>query len=158
MGRGVRVRPARTADIPAIARLWREMMDLHNEFDPRFAIVRNSEDISRRYLHSVMERSDYRIFVAVDEDRVVGYTMGIILANPEMFQLSQYGFLAEMSVHQDYRLQGLGRQMWESLEEWFAGVGVEVVQLNVSVLNAKGRGFWDKLGFEPFLEVLWKKL
>lgn len=153
-----RIRPARPADAPEIARLWREMMNFHMSVDPRFTVVPNSEGMCERYARSVMDRSDYRIFIADVDGKVVGYTMGIILANPEMFTLAEYGFLAEMCVDEELRHSGIGHDLWEALESWFRSVGIKVVQLNVSVNNPKAMNFWTQIGFGPFLNVLWKEI
>ncbi len=153
-----RIRPARPGDAPAIARLWREMMNFHISADPRFTVVPSAEVLCEKYARAVMDRSDYRIFVADLDGEVVGYAMGIILANPEMFTLAEYGFLAEMCVREDLRHSGIGHDLWEAEESWFRSVGIKVVQLNVSVNNPKALNFWTQLGFGPFLNVLWKEI
>lgn len=153
-----RIRPARPGDVETVARLWQQMMDFHLTFDHRFAVVADSEAICSRYARSVLDRSDYRLLVAETDGQVMAYTLGIILANPEMFVLQEYGFLAEMCVGEEFRDTGVGHELWRALSDWFQNAGINVVQLNVSVKNQRAQKFWAELGFRPFLNVMWKEL
>lgn len=150
------IRRAVEADCPRIAALWEEMMRFHLSFDPRFAIAVDGVERYQEYLIEMLRNVDHRVLVAeAPPSRVIAYAIGIILANPPVFQLPYYGYIAEMSVEQALRGRGIGRALWNELIAWFASRGINVVQLNVSSYNETGQRFWRSLGCRDFLDVVW---
>ena len=152
------IRQAALSDIYAIRDLWILMMDYHKDFDHRFTIVPKGPELFLDYCRSILKNPNYMVLVAEIKDTIVGYVISAIFDNPEIFILSRYGFLAEMSVAPDLRSTGIGNKLWTKTAKWFRREGINVVQLNVSFLNDKGIKFWESLGFKPFLHVLWNDL
>ncbi len=151
----VKIRRAKSKDIDQIAALWKEMMDYHISLDEHFQLVSDGEKAYSEYLVSILDNYDYSVLVAEEEGEVVGYTIGMILANPAVFSLARYGFIAEMAVTQSRQKSGIGLQMWNHIRKWFYRRGIEVIQLNVSPRNERGYNFWKKVGFSEFLHILW---
>lgn len=151
----VTVRRGGKEDFDIICRLWQKMMDYHKEFDPRFAVIPEGQANFRKYLKQIIERDDYLTLVAETEGRVVGYMIGAIFDNPELFIIKRYGFVAEIYVEVELRGRGVGEQLFEKMRRWFSRHKITVFQLNVSYLNKSGINFWKKLGFRDFLQVLW---
>ncbi|MDP8246205.1 MAG: GNAT family N-acetyltransferase [Candidatus Hinthialibacter antarcticus] len=149
------IRRATKEDLPFVVGLWKEMMNHHLSVDPRFELGPDNEGAYLEYLYSIIDNYDYALFVAEHDARIVGYTIGMILANPQVFALGRYGFIAEMSVSADLQRQGAGRELWERVRHWFKRRGVKVIQLNVSPRNIKGYDFWKQLGCDEFLHILW---
>lgn len=127
----------------------------HRTFDPRFAVLPDSKARYEDYLGDLMRNTDNRVLVAERSRRVIAYAIGMVLANPPLFALPRYGFIAEMSVEAECRGQGVGTQLWNEMLEWFRGRGVTVVQLNASTLNESGQAFWRRRGCRDFLHILW---
>ena len=152
------VRKATLSDIYDIRDLWISMMDYHKEFDNRFTIVARGPERFLEYCKNIIKNSSYHVLVAEVDNTVVGYVISAIFENPEIFILSRYGFLAEMSVAADYRGSGIGKKLWARTVKWFRKEGINTVQLNVSYLNESGINFWNSLGFKPFLHILWNDL
>ncbi len=151
----VEVRRAVSDDLPRVTALWQEMMAYHLSLDPRFELSHNSEEAYLEYLKSIFENYDYAIFIAVVEGNIVGYTIGIILTNPEVFALDRYGFIAEMMVSESQQRSGVGRHLWLSVRRWFYRRGLSVIQLNVSPRNGRGYDFWKRVGCDEFLHIMW---
>ena len=143
-------------DVEAISLLWLEMMREHETRDPRFELASGAPEKNfSDYLLDILGKQDAVVYVAEEEDRVVGYVLALILENPGIFELKRYGFIGEMSVSRDLRRQGVGHLLWERVRRWFVRKGVTVVQLNVSPKNRSGVAFWNALGFADFLEIKW---
>ena len=134
---------------------WSEMMNYHLSLDPRFELAFDSDESYLEYLHSIRDHYDYIVLVAETDKRIVGYTIGMILSNPSVFALTRYGFIAEMSVTEEFQHAGVGKQLWDYLRRWFYRRGVAVIQLNVSPQNQKGYEFWTRMGCREFLHILW---
>jgi len=157
-GSFIHVRRAQPEDLPNIKTLWQEMMQYHQGRDVRFSTVPHAEDLAGDLMRNALRDPERLVLVAVDERRVVGYAYASILETVEMFQLSRYGFVADLAVTADARRKGVGTALWETLREWFIEQGVSAVQLNVSVLNPEAEAFWRDCGFADFLKVLWHDL
>lgn len=152
------IRRATPEDLPRITELWKEMMDYHLSLDPRFEMSVDSKEAYLDYLFSVLDNYDYAIFAAVKKKEIIGYTIGMILANPPVFALDRYGFIAEMAVTASERRSGMGHQMWDHIRQWFKRRGIDVVQLNVSPLNERGYKFWQESGCDEFLHIMWHNI
>ncbi len=151
----IKIRRARMEDLQLVTALWKEMMEYHLSLDERFDIVGNSEQSYYDYLLSVIDNYDYAIFVAEKEQKIVGYTIGMILANPAVFSLARYGFIAEMAVTSSEQHGGIGEKLWKHVKKWFSRRGIQVIQLNVSPRNSPGYQFWEKMGCSEFLHIMW---
>jgi ribosomal protein S18 acetylase RimI-like enzyme len=149
------IRRATLEDLPDITRLWKAMMDYHRSFDERFDLVNNAEEIYLEHLTSHLSNFDYGLFVAVEDESVIGYTIGMILNNPAVFTLDRYGFVSEMAVDEAHQRKGTGKMLWNHLQKWFQRRGIQVMQLNVSHRNEKGYRFWKKMGCDEFLTIMW---
>lgn len=157
--RALQIRRAQADDVPGITALWLDMMAHHEQFDARFRLGPEAPDKYRDYLTTMLENVDYLVQVAEQHDgKLVGYLLGMVLDNPAVFVLPRYGFIAELMVRSEYRKLGVGQRLHQRAVKWFRRKGVDVVQLNVSTLNASGQGFWRRLGYRDFLHVLWYDL
>lgn len=154
----LKTRRASSDDFPAIGRLWKAMMDRHQQGDARFTLERGAATAFQRYLHDVLNNYYYAIFVSTIDAEVVGYAIIAEMDNPEVFQLKKYGFICEISVDENRQRRGIGQALFDRAKRWFLRRGLKVVQLNVSPRNREALEFYHKLGFEPFLEILWKDL
>jgi len=151
----VKIRPARRSDVREIVALWRQMMDLHEGLDPRFATGRVGPQAYEGYLRKCIRSRSFEVLVAEFEERCVGYVIVTVLENPPVFALGRFGFVAELCVDEPMRKRAVGRTLWEAAVDWSRKRGLSVIQLNVSVMNENGRDFWRKMGCRDYLEVLW---
>lgn len=149
------IRRATKEDLPFVVGLWKEMMDHHLSVDSRFELAPDNESAYLEYLYTIIDNYDYALFVAEENAEIAGYTIGMILANPQVFALSRYGFIAEMSVRSDLQRSGVGHDLWDRARLWFKRRGVKVIQLNVSPSNQKGYDFWKQVGCNEFLHIMW---
>lgn len=154
----VEVRKARAGDVAAIAQLWRQMMDYHFTLDPRFALSAQPETPYMSYVRGLLEQTDQTVLVAELDGRIVGYVIGFINHNAEIFQRRRFGFLAELMVEPELRQSGIGMTLWKAIKSWYSSRGVKDVELHCSVYNTGGESFWKKCGFKEYLKVLWREL
>jgi len=134
------------------------MMDQHIEMDARFEIEKDTDSYLLTRLMEIMSSEDKVIFVAKQGQEVVGYAIGSIMENMEIFRVRRYGFVVELTVDPDMRRRSVGRKIWNVLRQWFLDQKVDVAQLYVSVLNKTGEAFWQECGFEDFVKVMWRDL
>src|SRR5215469_2589840 len=77
----MRVRPVRSADLPAVSRLAAELVRMHHRLDPRrFLLVEPVEDGYQWFFSREIKRDGARILVAEDDadGRLLGYAYGTL--------------------------------------------------------------------------------
>lgn len=147
------VRRARTEDLDAIVRLWREMWDYHAPFDPRFQATPAADKVMAGWIEEHLGSERAAVFVAEERPGALeGYCLALILENPPVVPWQFYGYVSEISVRP--RRQGWGGRLLRAAHEWFREKRVPYVEVNVSVRNEAARRFWRKHGYTEFLERL----
>jgi GNAT superfamily N-acetyltransferase len=82
----------------------------------------------------------------------VGYGMAFDVAeHPFMPEWQRSGYITQFFVAHEYRRQGVGQVLLDSIVQWLASRGVTKVLLNVSLENPLGNRFWRKQGFVPYV-------
>jgi len=144
------IRLATTDDAKQIGELWLEMVNYHQQFDA--VLFQASENGAEFYESSILSRlhdTQTRILVAEVDGEVVGYVLGMLVnITPEMFAPVRSGFLADISVAEKYRRQGIGRELVERLVLWFQSQGVSYFEWHVSEKNQAGVEFWKSIDGE----------
>ncbi len=144
------IRLATSGDAKRIGELWLEMVNFHQQFDEM--MFKASENGAEFYESSVLSRlhdKQTRILVAEVDGEVVGYVLGMLVnITPEMFAPVRSGFLADISVTDAYRRQGIGRDLVERLALWFQSQNVTYFEWHVSEKNHAAVEFWKSIGGE----------
>lgn len=147
----LRVRAARHADVPALAAIWQELMDLHERTDERFALADDAVVRWRALAHEILGRDDGFLQLAELDGRPVGFCLGWLAKNPAIYRISEVGFISEIAVTASCRRQGVGRALIDSARAWFRGHRVAEFQLSTAVWNESAQSFWVANGGAPLL-------
>ncbi|MBI3858303.1 MAG: GNAT family N-acetyltransferase [Planctomycetes bacterium] len=151
------VRRARTEDVEALVRLWREMWEFHAPLDPRFEITAAADLVMGKWIEENLQNPRAALFVAEETPGApLGYCHALILENPPVVPSLQYGYVSELAVRD--RRKGVGTQLLEAAHAWFKEKGLPYAEVNVSVKNAVAGRFWRKQGYSEFLERLRRDL
>jgi len=152
------IRSATLGDIPAIVRLWEELMDFHRKRDPFYTRARNGSDLFRRYVEENVGNDAACVLVAVAEDGIVGYCQGIIDHHPSVLAEPDYGQVLDFIVTAGCRNTGIGSQMFQALRRWFQKEGIRRIEVRHSTFNDLATRFWPKMGFKPYVQTLFMEL
>lgn len=152
------IRSATLRDIPAIVRLWEELMDYHREIDPFFTRARNAADLFRRFVEQNVGNDAACVLVAVVDDGIVGYCQGLIDHHPPALAEPDYGQVLDFMVTASHRHTGIGSQMFEALCKWFRKEGIRRIEVRHSTFNETAARFWPRMGFKPYLQTLFMEL
>ena len=152
------IRSATLRDIPDIVRLWEELMDFHRERDPFYTRARNGSDLFRRYVEENVGNDAACVLVALVENEIVGYCQGVIDHHPSVLAEPDYGQVLDFMVTAGSRNTGIGSQMFEALRRWFQTEGIRRVEVRHSTVNDLAARFWPKMGFKPYVRVLFMEL
>lgn len=99
----------------------------------------NNLDDSREGIERFLNRNPNTSFVAEENDIIIG----IVLAGHD----GRRGYIYHMAVNEDYRKQGIGKQLVEKSLSALKEEGINKVALLVFNRNEIGNAFWDKQGF-----------
>ena len=144
------IRLATADDAQRIGELWLEMVHYHEQFDAiMFQPSENGAEFYERSILSRLPDPQTRILVAEVDGEVVGYVLGMLVnITPEMFAPIRSGFLADISVTEAYRKQGIGRELVERLVLWFQSQDVAYFEWHVAEKNQVAVKFWKSIGGE----------
>lgn len=149
---GIRVCRAEVDDVPHVVAIWEEFMELLRQTNPDYWKVVNGPVAFSRYLTGILEDSDFLLAVAREKK---GDPAGFVLAYnetlPEWFGSERVGLIRYMAVSGNSQGRGAGREMVAFVMDWFRSLGIRRVELYV-LKGLSASGYWEKIGFKPFME------
>ena len=79
----------------------------------------------------------------------MGLIQGTIWESPAIPIMSneQYGMIENLVVMSEYRRKGVGKELFNKLNDWFVSNGIYDIRLNVFEFNQEAISFYKKLGF-----------
>jgi ribosomal protein S18 acetylase RimI-like enzyme len=148
------IRPATAADVPAIAPMVEKLAALHERWDPvRYDYLPHPGEMYRGWLAS-RARDPQSVFLVADHDRLledvpflVGFVVGTIERPIPIYRVERFGFIHDLWVEEDYRNEGLGRQLAMRAIERFRELGVQQVRLETATANEPARKLFESCGF-----------
>jgi ribosomal protein S18 acetylase RimI-like enzyme len=148
------IRPATVADVPAVLPMVYKLATLHEHWDPaRYDYKPNTAEMYRRWLAARAE-DPQSVFLVADHDRLlsdvpflVGFLVGTIEKPIPIYRIDRFGFIHDLWVEEDYRHEGLGRQMTMLAMEQFRDLGVKQVRLETAAANEPARKLFASCGF-----------
>lgn len=161
MAMAFKIRPGTEDDLPEMLRLWREMMDFHARVEPRFrpAPPPHGEDAWENHLREhVWDNDTWCVFVAEEDDQLIGQIMGTLRELPPVFKLTLYGYVTDIVVDPQARRRGVGEALFRALRAWFREQGASHLQLQVAHNNPASQAFWRVMGCTDYTETLWYDL
>jgi L-amino acid N-acyltransferase YncA len=147
----MKIRKANKRDIELIVQLNFQLSDFHAKFDNYYKTGQESMKDFRKYLKEIIAKRNFRIIIAEDKGKVVGFFIGRIdKAKPSVKPL-KVGGLNTAFVCQKYRRSGIGQKMFKDLFSWFQKNKIKNIELSVDYRNKIGCEAWKKFGFKDFM-------
>jgi len=142
------VRPARSDDLPAVARLAAALVRMHHHLDPqRFMLIEPVEDGYQWFFTRELKRDAARILVAEDDDRILGYAYATLEERDWNDLLDACGKLNDLYVDAAARRRGVARALVDATFAWFRERKAPRVVLLSAWQNADAHAFFEALGF-----------
>jgi ribosomal protein S18 acetylase RimI-like enzyme len=147
------IRRATPDDVPAVLPMVAKICALHESWDAaRYGAKPAPQEMYRNWLTA--RASDPRsVFFVADrsaaegERRLVGFIVGTVDREIPIYRLAEYGFIHDLWVEEDYRHEGIGRQLAMLAVERFRQIGVKQVRLATAAANDAARGLFAACGF-----------
>jgi ribosomal protein S18 acetylase RimI-like enzyme len=148
------IRPATPADVPAVLPMVDQLAALHERWDPaRYDYKPHPSQMYRRWLASRATDPE-SVFLVADHERLmsdVPFLVGLIVGTVEesipIYRTPRFGFVHDLFVAEDYRNEGIGRQLAMMAIEKFRDIGVTQVRLETAAANEAARKLFASVGF-----------
>lgn len=139
-----------------------EVAKLHNELayfiqketqDEYWDFGTLSEDSISKHIQIFVDNSEKKIFIAKDNDRIVGFIAGeIIQCHLPISSVNKVGYVSGAFVLPEYRGRGVIKTLESLLTEYFKACGLRFVELNFISKNILAKNSWERLGYKTFRE------
>jgi ribosomal protein S18 acetylase RimI-like enzyme len=157
-GDGLRIRKATQEDTRAIVELWKEMMDFHRERDRHFTRSVDGHERFAEFVSGRIVSETSCVLVAEQQCEIVGYCLATLSKFPPVFEYQKYGAIFDLAVTENYRKKGIGQALVEAAVQWLSEQEIHRVEVRVATSNKVSIAFWKKIGFVPYLEVVYKEI
>jgi ribosomal protein S18 acetylase RimI-like enzyme len=148
------IRPAKPKDVPAVLPMVGKICAFHEKLDPaKYGFLDDPADMYRGWL-GARARDPRSVFLVADagasgRPKLVGFLIATVESEIPIYRLSEYGFVHDLWVEEDYRHEGVARQMVTLAVERFREIGVGQIRLDTAAANDAARGLFAACGFRP---------
>lgn len=144
------IRRAEDKDIDRIIELLLQVCNVHADIRPDL-FIHDGTKYSKEDLHEIIIDDDRPIFVAVEDDNVLGYCFCQYKgpATSKCIKPFSQLFIDDLCVDESARGKRVGRQLFEYVKEEARRLGCYEVNLNVWEGNDAARKFYEKMGMKP---------
>ena len=145
------IRNADINDIYEIQRMNKLLFEKeYNEYDDTLNLEWTFGEEGTKYFTDRITNDDGCSFVAIIEDKVVGYLAGGLLKAESYRKEMKMAELENMLVLEEYRSKGIGKALYEKFVEWCKTNGIERISVVSSAENEKGCNFYRMQGLKDF--------
>ena len=141
------IRPGRREDAAEAARLWMLSAEEHTAHDRVYRTSPGAEKTMRRFLADMANSSYSFLFIAVAGYRTVGFISGEIRQGSPTFLPKTWASVDDVFVEPSHRNYGVGHALLQSVRAWARERDADGISLQVAAANARGRKFYEDLGF-----------
>jgi ribosomal protein S18 acetylase RimI-like enzyme len=142
------IRPARPEDVPQVLPMVAKICALHESWDPaKYGFLPNPEHRYSRWLTARADDPQSVFLVATQESRCIAFLIGTVEQEIPIYRLKEFGFIHDLWVEEEYRHEGVGRQMVMLAIERFKAIGVSQIRLDTAAANEPARKLFSSCGF-----------
>jgi ribosomal protein S18 acetylase RimI-like enzyme len=149
---GIHLRPAKEADVPALATLLVRLKRLNEEFDPLLKVRADVEERAREVLKADLANPDALVLVAEGTGADLEKVVGVVRAHlrERMFYAPEReGVILDIYLLPLHRRRGVGEYMLKATWDLLKARGAGVITAEFPTQNEIAVRFYEKRGFRP---------
>lgn len=148
------IRPATPDDVDGVIPLVAGITAFHQQRDPARYCYR--PDVVENYRNWLRMRAtdETSVFLVAEREasaagagRLVGFLVATTEREIPIYCIGRFGFIHDLWVDEDYRNEGIARQMVTLAIERFRTIGVEQIRLDVLIANEPAQALFKSCGF-----------
>ncbi len=146
------IRFAQSQDVPGILALLRQIGNLHHQGRPDI-FRSNAQKYGASQVLAMLNSSANPIFVAVDEEKVLGYAFCAIQAytRDPVFADHVSLYIDDLCVDKSCRRQHIGTAIYQEILRYAKSRGCHNVTLRVWSCDPDAVAFYQSLGMKPLM-------
>ncbi|NDJ22705.1 GNAT family N-acetyltransferase [Nostoc sp. B(2019)] len=154
------IRPATTADVPAVLPMVAKICALHESWDSaKYGFLPDPEQRYEQWLRRLANNERSVFLVSEDERQLVAFLVATVEREIPIYHLQEFAFIHDIWVEPEYRQNGVARQMVMLSVERFNQMGVKQIRLDTAAVNEAARRLFASCGFrfstiEMLIEVI----
>jgi len=140
--------------LDVIEPLWHALKNHHAACTPDVPVRSDDESwaLRRRDYEGWLAQPGAFLLLARQDGELAGYALvRVEEAGPTWTEPARVAVVQDIAVTAQARGGGIGRTLLDRVQD---EAGCDVVQLSVLTANASAKAFYERLGFEPFVETL----
>ena len=144
------IRFAKAQDVPGMIKLLRQVGKVHHDGRPDLFRC-NAQKYSASQVLEMLDRKDAPIFVAVEEDKVLGYGFCIMEQYREHSVMNDRLtlYIDDLCVLEECRGKHIGSAIYQEILRYAKYRGCYNVTLNVWSCNESAMKFYESMGLKP---------
>jgi diamine N-acetyltransferase len=152
------IRQAAERDYVGLNALFEEIDTHHREALPQVFRKPDGPARTREFLSGILADPNALIFIAENQDRIIGLVYAYIRDIPETAIRipCRVGEIDHIIVTQKYRRYGVARALMARAHQWAAEMKLDRLELSVWDFNQRARDFYRELDYEPAFLRMWK--
>lgn len=141
------IRNAQKIDIPQIKNLLSQVLEIHAQIRPDI-FISGTTKYTTEELEKIINNKNSPIFVAIDDDKVLGYAFCKIINQPFSTNMKNFKtlFIDDLCVDQNSRGLKIGQKLFEYVKEFAKQNNCYDITLNVWEGNDSAKKFYQKMG------------
>ena len=133
------------------------LTNAHAAIDPvYYAPSENAEEEFKDYIEKRSSDTDFKIFLAEEDDVLVGYVMGWIESRPRIYHKRKVGYLSNIYVDETHKRHGIGKNLYHKIEDWFREKHVDFIEIRADVRNSEAMESFKQYGFNALAITFYK--
>jgi GNAT superfamily N-acetyltransferase len=160
------IRLAEENDLDSLRALYLEFHNFHAQLLPRYLRSLNIESPNEQQelknrIMEIMQGNDSALLVADLSGKAIGFAEVYLRHtdpdNPAVTPMD-YAHLQSLMVTQEFRHQGIGIQLLQTVEVWACEQGAVEIRLDIWEFSAGPLVFYEKSGYNPLRYTLVKRV
>jgi ribosomal protein S18 acetylase RimI-like enzyme len=153
------IRKAALDDYAIVNPILVEVEHLHVEIEPE--IFRSIENYDLAHYNDLVTSKKSVVLIAESEGgQVLGALIALVSEWPafEVYHGGEYVMVKELSIAPSAKGMGIGKALMAAAEDWARLQGIGQIQLSVWARNRQAIGFYEALGYSPYIHTYQKKI
>lgn len=150
------IRLADINDADALIVLDNEVHTLHVQELPHIFKPISDSQLSREIIVKAFEDENVYIFIAIEDNRAIGFILAQYFNYPETLQKHSQSvlYIHNLIVIESKRSQGIGTKLIQRIKKLGSEIGADQLELNVWAVNKMAYRFFSGQGFNSLTERL----